>query len=91
MACNFIVVFLRYTKHSCGNIPAEVARAMYLDRNDLDNESLDGHNRKCEKNPGRPLAVVAGSAGWAGPGRKAAKNNFRGGAQAQYIYKDSKL
>ena len=59
---------------------------MYLDRNDLDNESLDGHNRKCEKNPGRPLAVVAGSAGWAGPGRKAAKNNFRGGAQAQYIY-----
>ena len=86
MACNFIVVFLRYTKHSCGNIPAEVARAMYLDRNDLDNESLDGHNRKCEKNPGRPLAVVAGSAGWAGPGRKAAKNNFRGGAQAKYIY-----
>ena len=55
---------------------------MYLDRNDLDNESLDGHNRKCEKNPGRPLAVVAGSAGWAGPGRKATKNNFRGGAQA---------
>ena len=57
---------------------------MYLDRNDLDNESLDGHNRKCEKNPGRLLAVVAGSAGWAGPGRTAAKNNFRGGAQAQY-------
>ena len=86
MACNFIVVFLRYTKHSCGNIPAEASTAMYLDRNDLDNESLDGHNRKCEKNPGRPLAVVAGSAGWAGPGRKAAKNNFRGGAQAQYTY-----
>ena len=60
--------------------------AMYLDRNDLDNESLDGHNRKCEKNPGRPLAVVARLAGWAGTGRKAAKNNFRGGAQAQYIY-----
>ena len=27
--------------------------ACTLDRNDLDNESLGGRNRKCEKNPGR--------------------------------------
>ena len=34
--------------------PEVTQNSMYtLDRNDLDNESLGGRNRKCEKNPGR--------------------------------------
>ena len=48
---------------------------VYLDRNDLDNESLGGRNRKCEKNPGG-LSSGRSRLGWlckAVAGEKAAK------------------